>query len=91
MSNHFSKYLIVSLQRRWKVIGVVGCECVLLIILAPVITYLVQHLNFSPFVTYLGDIRVTPAWPQIGLLSTPIHRRQMVDPAIRKTNEMSCV
>ena len=73
MSNHFSKYLIVSLQRRWKVIGVVGCVCVLLIILAPVITYLVQHLNFSPFVTYLGDIRVTPVWPQIGLLSTPIH------------------
>jgi len=71
MSNHFSKHLIVSIQRRGKVIGLIGWVCALLVILAPVIAGHIEHPGFSPFVTYLSEIRVTPAWPQIGLVSTP--------------------
>jgi hypothetical protein len=56
-----------------KVVGTIRWAFVILALLAPVIAYLIKNPDFSQFINYLSDIRVTPAWPQIGLFPTPAH------------------
>jgi hypothetical protein len=60
----------LSIPRSLKVVGIIGGVCAVAF-LALVIAYLSEHTDLSLFITYLSDIRVTPVWPQIGLLSIP--------------------
>jgi hypothetical protein len=54
-----------------KVVGIIGVLCALIVVLAALIAYLPEHLDFSLFITYLSDVRVTPTWPQIGWFPIP--------------------
>ncbi len=73
MSNLFTKPLIVSIQNRLRVIGLIGWTFVLLVILVAVIAPLTEHADYSKIVTYLSDVRMTPVWPQIGVFYFPAH------------------
>ena len=72
MIAHRSNHVTLRISRSQKVVGIIGGVCVA-VILATVIVYLSGQPDFSMFTSYLSDVRVTPAWPQIGLLPTPIH------------------
>jgi hypothetical protein len=61
----------LSTPRSLKVIGIIGGVSALIVILAALITLLLEQADFSPIITYLSNIRVTPIWPQIGLFPTP--------------------
>ena len=63
----------LSFVRRQKVICVIGGMCALVVFLVAIIAHLSEYHDLSPVITFLSDIRVTPAWPQIGLFSTPAH------------------
>jgi hypothetical protein len=73
MSARTLKNAKLTTLRNQKAINIMGWACTLLLILAPVIIYLINPHDFSLFITYLSDIRETPAWPQIGLFPTPLH------------------
>jgi hypothetical protein len=62
----------LNILRRQKVIGIIGRTCALIVILAAIITLLLERPDFSLMVAYLSNIRVTPIWPQIGLFTTLI-------------------
>ena len=63
----------LSTPRSRKVIGIIGGVSALIVILAAIITLLLEQPDFSLMVAYLSNIRVTPAWPQIGSFPTPAH------------------
>lgn len=57
--------------RSKKVVVIIGGVCVLVVILVAILAYLSEQPDFSLIITYLSEVRVTPVWPQIGLLPTP--------------------
>jgi hypothetical protein len=62
----------LNILRSQKVIGIIGGVCAFVVILVAIIAFLSEQPDFSLIITRLGDIRVTPVWPQIGLFTTPI-------------------
>ncbi len=68
MSSHFPKYSPVGRKKRLRVIGLIGWALALLLISALVITPLRAQADGSTVVTHLAELRVTPAWPQMGVL-----------------------
>jgi hypothetical protein len=55
-----------------RIIAIIGWVCALLILLVPIIAYLIEKTDLPLFITYLSDVRVTPVWPQIGLIPMTI-------------------
>ncbi len=70
MSSHFPKNSPVGRKKRLRVIGLIGWALALLVISALVITPLSEQVDCSTVVTNLAELRVTPAWPQMGPLRT---------------------
>jgi hypothetical protein len=62
-----------SIIRNRKIIGILGWVCLFLAITTPLIVYLIENTSFPLIFNYLSEIRMTPAWPQIGFLSTPTY------------------
>ena len=73
MSIQATKQSTLSIPRSLKVIGIIGRVFALIVILATIITLLLEQPDFSLIITYLSNIRETPIWPQIGLFPTPAH------------------
>lgn len=71
MSNQISHNSTISTHRNLKPVVIIGGVCALAFILIVMIVYLSEQLDFSLIITYFSDVRVTPAWPQIGLFPTP--------------------
>ncbi len=60
-------------RRSKKVVVIIGGVCALVVILVAILACLSEQLDFLPIITFLGEVRVTPAWPQIGSFPTPAH------------------
>jgi len=58
--------------RSQKVIGIIRGVCAFVFIFVAIIAYLSEQPDFSLIITCLGDIRVIPVWPQIGLFTTTV-------------------
>jgi Na+/proline symporter len=58
-------------RRSKKEVVIIGGVCVLVVILVAILAYLSEPPDFSLIITYLSEVRVTPAWPQIGVFPTP--------------------
>ena len=71
MSTRISHDSTLSTLHSLKVIGIVGGVSALIVILAAIITLLLEQHDLSLIITYLSEVRVTPVWPQIGLFPTP--------------------
>jgi hypothetical protein len=63
----------LSTPRSLRVFVNIGVVCATIAILIALIGYLHRQPDLSLFITYLSDIRVTPAWPGIGLITTPTY------------------
>jgi hypothetical protein len=72
MSAHASHNSTLSIPYNLKVAGIIAGLFASIAILVAIYVYLSGQPDFSMYITYLSDIRVTPVWPNIGLLPTPI-------------------
>ena len=70
MSTKIFRPSTISLRRDLKVAILLAGVCTLVLILAARIISLSEDPDLSIFINYLSDIRVTPAWPQIGSFPT---------------------
>jgi hypothetical protein len=70
MATQISHNPTISIPRYLKVVCIiVGVGA--LVVLVAVIANLSEQTDFAPFIRVLGEVRVTPGWPQIGLFPIP--------------------
>jgi uncharacterized membrane protein YkgB len=71
MSAQTSHNSTLSIPYSLKVAGIIAGLFALVVILIATNAYLSGQPDFSMYITYLSDIKVTPVWPQIGLFPIP--------------------
>jgi hypothetical protein len=70
MSAKVSQPSTISIRRDLKVAILIIGVCTLILILAAGIVSLSEGPDLFLFINYFSNIRVTPAWPQIGSFPT---------------------
>jgi hypothetical protein len=70
MATQTSYNSIEGSPHRQRVFFIIAGMCALIVVLAVISAFSPAFPDLSPVITYLSEVRVTPVWPQIGLVST---------------------
>jgi len=70
MATQTSYNSIDGSPHRQRVFFIIAGLCAVIIVLAVISAFSSASPNLSLVITYLSEVRVTPIWPQIGLVST---------------------